>query len=316
MGISDGSKTFECDSDAGQRVRYTPTGSGNGIESILKNVVDFAGTDVLIKNSTFGTHNTNSEAVLLIPSLATAICATANIPGFPIGEDFRLVLSKELLANIFSGVIQFWDHEKILAENPNFLLFLPHEKIRLVAREDRSGTTAIFTRALSSFVANFTPGVGKLVAWPPSTLKGQQNSGLLQIVSSTPYSIGYAVVGDVKRHKDLHCVNFHNGENVPITPTVESVHKAISLAQSTSTPYDLLSQCDWKYIITCMANFKLYLHCYKNFLDLRHVIPVWNEKLLSTFSCGSTLLDSPWKLQKNTNLLSCHTMNESRFWRD
>ena len=136
----------------------------------------------------------------------------------------------------FSGIIRFWDHDDILRQNPNFMLFLPHEKIRLVAREDSSGTTAIFTRALSSFVANFAPGVGKLVVWPASTLKGQQNSGLLEAVSSTPYSIGYAVVGDVKRHKGLQCVNIHNGDNLPIAPTIDAVHTAISLARKLRHP--------------------------------------------------------------------------------
>ena len=61
-------KTFACDSDSGQRIKYTPTGSGDGIKSILKNHIDFAGTDVLIKNSTYVTYETNAEDVLLIPS--------------------------------------------------------------------------------------------------------------------------------------------------------------------------------------------------------------------------------------------------------
>ena len=234
-------KTFECDSDSGQRIKYTPTGSGDGIKSILKNHVDFAGTDVLIKNSTYVAHETNAEDVLLIPSLATAICATANIPDVFTGKKNHLVLSKATLAKIFSGVIRFWDHDDILRQNPNVMLFLPHEKIRLVAREDSSGTTAIFTRALSSFVPNFTPGVGKLVVWPASTLKGQQNSGLLEVVSSTPYSIGYAVVGDVEAPQGSSCVNIHNGDNLPIAPTIDAVHTAISLARKTSSPYDLLS---------------------------------------------------------------------------
>ena len=79
-------KTFACDSDSGQRIKYTPTGSGDGIKSILKNHIDFAGTDVLIKNSTYVTYETNAEDVLLIPSLATAICATANIPDIFTGK--------------------------------------------------------------------------------------------------------------------------------------------------------------------------------------------------------------------------------------
>ena len=59
------------------------------------------------------------------------------------------------------------------------MLFLPHEKIRLVAREDSSGTTAIFTR-LCHRLWPICSGVGKLVVWPASTLKGQRNSGLLE----------------------------------------------------------------------------------------------------------------------------------------
>jgi phosphate ABC transporter phosphate-binding protein len=233
--------TFECHGDKAQRVKYLPTGSGNGIKSILENTVDFAGTDVEIKNSTYATYNTNAEAVLLVPSLASAVCATANVPGVPLGESAHLVLKKATLAKIFKGDIQYWDHEDILAQNPNFMLLLPHKKIQPVVRQDSSGTTAIFTSALASFVSNFTPGVGKVAAWPSSSIKGLYNAGVIDVVYSTPYSIGYAVVGDVKRHKDLQCIAFENGAKVPITPSREAVHAAIAAARGSARPLDLIS---------------------------------------------------------------------------
>ena len=243
VAYTSAAKSFECHEGRSKIVAYKSSGSGIGIDSILKNEVDFAGTDVLIQNTSYAKFNVIEEDVLLLPSLATGICVTVNIPEISVvSARVPLFFKKQTLAKIFQGTIKYWDDVQILKENPNYLFLLPHKEIIRVARGDSSGTTAIFTKALSLFSSNYTRGIGKMVTWPKGTLFGQQNSGVIKIVESTSYAIGYAVVGDVKRHKTLQCAAFEDGLNgTPIVPTASTIQAAMDSAAKSGAKFDLIS---------------------------------------------------------------------------
>ena len=90
-----------------------------------------------------------------IPSLAYA----DGTPGTP-----RLVLSTDVLADIFRGRIQYWNDSRIRVDNESTFFFLssfylslldlvlPEGPITRVLRSDNSGFTYVFTTALSLFV--------------------------------------------------------------------------------------------------------------------------------------------------------------------
>ena len=66
----------------------------------------------------------------------------------------NLNLTRDVLAKIFTGVIQYWDDPAVKATNGQ-ISGIPHLKIIPVIRSDGSGTTAQFT----AFMANQTPSV-------------------------------------------------------------------------------------------------------------------------------------------------------------
>ncbi|KAJ1623895.1 hypothetical protein T492DRAFT_882834, partial [Pavlovales sp. CCMP2436] len=86
------------------RVNYSPTGSSVGKSSVALGLVDFGGTDSLVKQETYDA----VPDLRLFPILAAAAVPIVNLPEL---EDagLRLVLSRELLPLIFMGDIYRWD---------------------------------------------------------------------------------------------------------------------------------------------------------------------------------------------------------------
>jgi len=109
-------------------VTYTATGSGAGIRSIKKRLVNFGGTNKLY----------------MFPTLIGSIDLAYNIPGI---KDNQLKLSSKAIAGIFDGKIKYWDNAEIVKNNRG--LHLPHKAINVCVRSDGSGTTFNFTYYLS-----------------------------------------------------------------------------------------------------------------------------------------------------------------------
>ena len=225
--------SFGCAEAGESEVVYTPQGSGAGQKALLQNSVDFCGTDVPFSGQDLlpegggaggqeGDGNGNANAngngnggggggggeqdIRMYPTVATAVCAATNVQlkGMAYTEQLDLVLSRSVLADIFSGRITHWNHSAILADNANVAAVIPGTRIQLVVRSDSSGTTSIFTRALAKFSAEFAAGIGsgKVVTWPAGSKAYRGNSGVSAAIASTPGSIGYTVVSDLKQARE------------------------------------------------------------------------------------------------------------------
>jgi ABC-type phosphate transport system substrate-binding protein len=111
------------------------------------------------------------------------------------------VLTPDVLARIFRAAVTRWDDFEIAALNPQLAASgkLPSREIRLVVRSDPSGTSEIFTRALSSFEAGFRSAIGVSATpnWTsPDALACSSNYGVAACVLNTPFSIGYTVLAE------------------------------------------------------------------------------------------------------------------------
>ena len=136
------------------RVKYTynPTGSGDGKAQIVAGSVHFAGSDsALSAKDKLAVPN-----AWFVPSLAGGVAVGFNVPG--IGSD-ELSIPRDTLADVFLGKIRQWSE---LAPWNRKLENVTQE-ISIIVRSESSGTTSVFTSALSSFSAemmidkNFTP---------------------------------------------------------------------------------------------------------------------------------------------------------------
>eukprot|EP01041_Mallomonas_annulata_P003964 gene3964-7901_t len=88
----------------------------------------------------------------MFPAVAGAVVPIYNIPEIKnIGG--TLILSRYTLSNIFLGNIRMWNDSNIIKENPELSSILSQitAPIKVAVRTDSSGTTSIFTTALSSF---------------------------------------------------------------------------------------------------------------------------------------------------------------------
>lgn len=200
------------------QVNYTPTGSGDGITSITKRMVDFGGSDSPLKAEAL-----EKGKLFMFPSVIGSIVLSYNIDGVKDGE---LKLSRAAIAAIFSGKASFWD-DKVIAEN-NEGLKLPHEPITVAVRADESGTTYNFTYFLNKIDPAFS--VSKQPSWKATKLvAGKSNSGVSANIQQIKNSIGY-IEYSYKIKLGLPAAQIENKEGKFINPTVPSFQDAAKYA--------------------------------------------------------------------------------------
>jgi len=190
--------------DPAVAINYQGIGSGGGKNAIIANTVDFAGSDSLLSAQNY----TDGKDLQMYPMVAGAVVPVYNIKwntvtttvgaGTPTPAPTTpatLILSEQALVDIYNGKVSMWNDPEIVSLNPKLASLLPAAKITVVHRSDGSGTTEIFTDALTSFSSDWTAGAGQSVEWPVDKLGtgigGKGNPGVAAAVLATPNSIGY-----------------------------------------------------------------------------------------------------------------------------
>lgn len=166
----------------GGRVNYQGIGSSGGIRQIIAKTVDFAGSDVPLKDE-----DLVKDGLFQFPTVVGGVVPVINVPGIKAGE---LVLSGKVLGDIYLGKIKKWNDPAIAALNPK--LKLPDTDVAVVRRADGSGTSFIWTNYLSKVNPEWKSKVGEgtTVNWPVGT-GGKGNDGVAAFVQRLPGSIGY-----------------------------------------------------------------------------------------------------------------------------
>lgn len=178
--------------DPSVAINYQGIGSGGGKKAIIDGTVDFAGSDSLLKDEEY----TSGKDLQMYPALAGAVVPTYNIAWKAENKDnVALILDGKTLVGIYNGVITQWNDPAIVALNPALKDLLPDANITAVHRSDGSGTTELFTKALTSFSPDWTAGGAASVEWPVDKagngVGGKGNPGVAAAVQNTPNSIGY-----------------------------------------------------------------------------------------------------------------------------
>ena len=175
----------------GNKVNYTPTGSGAGIKAISAREVDFGGTDKPLSPKVL-----KKKKLYQFPTVVGAITMAYNLPGVD-----NLRLSENALSGIVLGTIQYWDNPVIQKDNPG--VKLPHKKVLFVHRSDKSGTTFNFTYYLSKMNSVWRShyGAKKMMNWPmDNRIGGKGNFGVSTAIKTNPYSIGYVDYADALKN--------------------------------------------------------------------------------------------------------------------
>lgn len=186
-------------------INYQGIGSGGGKTAIIANTVDFAGSDSALSDQNY----TDGKDLQMYPMVASAVVPIYNIkfnaPASAAGAAIptaaplpQLILDRQTLVDIYNAKVKTWNDPEIVNTNPGLKDFLPNAPITVVHRSDGSGTTNIFTAALTSFSKDWIAGAAQSIEWPADKagngIGGKGNSGVAASVINTPNSIGYVEI--------------------------------------------------------------------------------------------------------------------------
>jgi len=212
--------------ETGNGLNYQSIGSGAGIKQIQAKTVTFGATDAPLKAEVL-----EKDGLVQWPMVMGAIVPVVNLEGVQSGE---LVLSGEVLGDIYLGKITKWDDAAIKKLNPS--VKLPSEAITVVRRSDGSGTTFNFTDYLSKVSADWKSKVGSGTAVEWQTGVGAKgNEGVSGNISQTKNSIGYVEYAYAKQNK-LTYTAMVNKAGKTVQPTVEAFQAAASNADWAKAP--------------------------------------------------------------------------------
>jgi phosphate transport system substrate-binding protein len=212
--------------ETGNGLNYQSIGSGAGIKQIQAKTVTFGATDAPLK-----AEQLEKDGLVQWPMVMGAIVPVVNLEGIKPGE---LVLSGELLGDIYLGKITKWNDPAIAKLNPK--LKLPTDAITVVRRSDGSGTTFNFTDYLSKSNAEWKTkvGSGTAVEWPAG-VGAKGNEGVAGNISQTRNSIGYVEYAYAKQNKLTYAAMI-NKAGKTVQPTMAAFQAAASNADWAKAP--------------------------------------------------------------------------------
>lgn len=178
--------------ETGNKLNYQSIGSGAGIKQIQAKTVTFGASDMPLSDADLA-----KSGMVQFPTVIGGNVIAFNVEGIKANE---LVLSGDVVADIFLGKIKKWDDDRIFKLNP--YLKLPSQPITVVRRSDGSGTTFIFTEYLSSVSDEWKKNIGSgtAIEWPVG-IGAKGNDGVAGNVQQTKNSIGYVEYAYAKQNK-------------------------------------------------------------------------------------------------------------------
>lgn len=205
-------------------IEYKSTGSSSGLRALDEGTIDWAATDLFVSKAN----------VTLLPTVAAPITVVYNLPEAQFAQGHhtdRIFLDAAAITGIFDGTIARWNHPALQALNPSLSHALPDKDIQVVVRADASGTTSIFTTAMSrlntTWAANI--GNGSRVDWPVPASRlhaANRTAGTAATLVTTPYSIGYLVLSEALEHGLLYA-GFVSSAGHKLLPTQAAMTAAV-----------------------------------------------------------------------------------------
>lgn len=219
-------------------INYQGIGSGGGKSAIIGNTVDYAGSDSFLKDEEY----TKGVDLQMFPMVAGAVVPVYNIKFEKVPEGKKpaaLILDRQTLVDIYNAKITKWNDPAIVNLNPDLKDYLPAANITAVHRADGSGTTEIFTKALTAFSPDWKAGGASSIQWPVDKagngLGGNGNPGVAAAVINTPNSIGYVELNYAVANK-IAFASLVNKAGKTVTANAASLASAMNDFAGTFSP--------------------------------------------------------------------------------
>ena len=197
---------------------YQGSGSAAGLRQIRERRVDFGASDVAP-----GAAELASAKLVSFPSAISGVVPVFNVPGLRSGE---LLLTGELLADIFGRKITRWNDARLAAVNPR--ASLPALPIVVLVRSDGSGTTYNFTDYLSEASSDWQQVFGRnlAIAWPADTVAVKGSAGVVAALRQTVGAIAYVDYNYVQQEK-LAYAKLRNRDGRFVAPSADGFAVAL-----------------------------------------------------------------------------------------
>src|SRR5262249_31065356 len=124
---------------------YVGTGSGNGVQQMIRRDILFGCTDVPLNAGQRESANANGREVIHLPLLINRGVPIYRHPS--VHDEATLPFTGASLAANFTGQIERWNDSALIQLNPN--VPMPDWPIKIVSRSEPSGTTAVFAEYLA-----------------------------------------------------------------------------------------------------------------------------------------------------------------------
>ncbi|KAH8071735.1 hypothetical protein JL721_4238 [Aureococcus anophagefferens] len=186
---------FEARAKPGVKMTYRAVGSSTGQYEFMGEdqgfaaFNDFGSGDMPFSTENYDKLKAAGVAPLHIPFNLGAMSFFHNVPDSTLPST-GLNLDACVIADIFNAVITTWDHDDIMAINPNFNP-PAGEPIVVYHRTYGSSTTKGITQYLAAACPDKWTQVGSTIDWPSSTFAVEGSGEMSSMISSTPYAIGY-----------------------------------------------------------------------------------------------------------------------------
>ena len=223
-------------------INYNATGSGTGRKQFIAGQADWAGSDSALKIEDVDGVVEQSAADTAcgspawnIPMVTGPISVPFNVEGVD-----KLVLTPEVMADIFSGKIKTWNDPAIAAINEGTTF--PTTPIKVFFRTGESGTTENFTKYLKASAPDaWTPDASQ--KWAGTGEGRDGSSGVADSVKNTDGGITYVELSFSKDNQ-LSFAQVDNGAG-PVELTGESAGKAVAAAEITGEGNNLSLKLDY-----------------------------------------------------------------------
>ena len=228
-------KAYE-DACSGKTLNYTSNGSGAGVTEFIGKQTDIGGTDSPLnaeKGEVEKAKERCASEAWNLPTVFGPIAVTYNVDGVK-----SLVLDGPTLGKIFNGGITKWDDPAIKALNKD--ASLPGDDIRVIYRNDESGTTDNFQKYLDKASdGSWGKGAGKVFnGGVGEGAKG--NEGTSAAIKSTKGAITYNEWSFAKSQSLAIAKIVTSAGPDPVEISVDTVGKAIATAKIKGTGNDLV----------------------------------------------------------------------------
>jgi phosphate transport system substrate-binding protein len=218
-------------------VDYNSTGSGAGVTDTVNGKIDFGCSDAPMNTDQLKAAG-GEDKVVHIPLVMGAVVPVYNVPE----AKQTLRFTGPVLARIFLGQIEYWDDDPLKELNPD--AGLPHEKIKVVHRDDPSGTTYIFTDYLSKVSADWAdtkkggPGKGMDVKWKTGA-GATKSDGVAGAINNTKHSIGYVELLYALNKQDIKYGSVKNKKGEFVLASLKGVEAAAATLSDKDIPDNL-----------------------------------------------------------------------------